>query len=403
MLDQHPDGDLVRQPDVRAGQPAIGDLPAQHLEVLGDARRQPVAELLVGVEPLELVVRAGHLERGPRDLRGARQGRGGARVEQPRPAPHERDEEQLGHRVQVQRQQRAVAVRRRLGCGGLGRDGPPVPPGNRDRDLQPVVHHGARAHGGRPRAHEPAAGRLPVAFHAGQPDPVAVARDVESVRPAYVRDPRAFGCRGDDSGSPGEPAPGRNRQVDFWSPPEYQLASLGEPDDLARRCADVCGHRASLELATRGRDPRIRGWRAAGWMRLAPGGGRRSPSWKPIAGVRASTCRGGAYRLGSDWNCGQVPTGAPPGSAFPIPVRRSSGYSGRTSHNPLGGTATRPPMARRPAGWRRDCRGAPARRSSGWRSRPGRRGCRRTRWRPRRARGARPARPPRPPGRSPRS
>jgi hypothetical protein len=73
VLDQDPDGDLVRQPDVRAGQPAVGDLPAQHLDVLGDASRQPVAEIGVGVEPLELVVGARHLERGPGDLRGARQ------------------------------------------------------------------------------------------------------------------------------------------------------------------------------------------------------------------------------------------------------------------------------------------------------------------------------------------
>jgi hypothetical protein len=73
VLDQHPDDDLVRQPHVRAGQAAVGDLPAQHLEVLGDACRQPVTELLVGVEPLKLVVRAGDLERGSGDLWGARQ------------------------------------------------------------------------------------------------------------------------------------------------------------------------------------------------------------------------------------------------------------------------------------------------------------------------------------------
>ena len=250
MLDQHPHGNLVRQPDVRAGEPAVGDLAAQHLDVLGYPRRKPVAELLVGVEPLELVVGAGRLERGPGDLRDARQRGGGARVEQPRPAPHQRDEEQLGHRVQVERQQRAVAVRRALAGGGLGRGGPPVPSGDRDRDLQPVVHHGPRAHGGRPRAHEPAAGRLSVAFHAGQPDPVAVARYVEGVCPADVGDPGAFGSRRDDSGSPGEPAPCGYRQVDFWSPPEHQLATLGEPYDLARRCADLCGHRASLEPAS---------------------------------------------------------------------------------------------------------------------------------------------------------
>jgi hypothetical protein len=110
VLDQHPDGDLIRQPDVRSGQPAIGDLAPQDLQVLGHPGREPVAELGVGVEPLELVVRARHLEGGPGDLGGARQRGGGARVEQPRPAPHQRDQEKLGHRVQVERQQRAVGV-----------------------------------------------------------------------------------------------------------------------------------------------------------------------------------------------------------------------------------------------------------------------------------------------------
>ena len=73
MLDQHPDGDLVRQPDVGPGQPAIGDLAPQDLQMLGHPGRQPVAELGIAVESLEFMVRAGHLEGGPRDLRGARQ------------------------------------------------------------------------------------------------------------------------------------------------------------------------------------------------------------------------------------------------------------------------------------------------------------------------------------------
>jgi len=248
VLDQHPDGDLVRKPDVGAGEPAVGDLAAQHLDVLGDARRQAVAELLIVVEPLQLVVRAGYLERGPGDLRCPGQRGRGARVDQPRAAPHQRDQEQLGHRVQVEGQHRPVGVRHRP-VGGLGRTGPPVPPGDRDRDLEPVIHHGARAHRGRPRVHEPAAGRLPVAFHAGQPDPVAVTRYVERVRPADVGDPSAFRGGRYHPSPPGQPATSRYRQVDFWPPPEYQLAALGEPDDLARRCADVCGHRASLGLA----------------------------------------------------------------------------------------------------------------------------------------------------------
>jgi hypothetical protein len=143
VLDQDPDGDLVRQPDVRPGESAIGDLAAQHLDVLGDAGGQAVAEFGVAVEPLELVVRAGHLERGPGNLRGARQWRRGARVEQPRPAPHQRHQEELGLRVKVERQHGAVGVR--LGrAGRVRRRGrPPVPAGNGDRDLQPVVQHRA--------------------------------------------------------------------------------------------------------------------------------------------------------------------------------------------------------------------------------------------------------------------
>jgi hypothetical protein len=255
VLDQHPDGDLVREPDVLACQPAFGDLAAEHLDVLGDARRQPVAELLVGVEPFELVVRAGHLQRRPGDLRGTRQGGRRARVEQPRPAPHQRHEEQFGHRVQVEGQQRAVAVR---GCPagvGLVRGGPPVPAGDRHGNLQPVVQHGPRAHHGRPRVHQPAAGRIPLAFHAGQPDPVAVTRDVQRVRPADVGDPGAFGGSPDHSGSPGQPAPGRYRQVHLRSPPEHQLAAFGEPHDLARRGTYVCAHRASVGPAVPRRAP----------------------------------------------------------------------------------------------------------------------------------------------------
>jgi adenosine deaminase len=121
VLDQRPDCHLVGQPHVARGQPAVGDLAAQHLEVLGNPCRQPVTELLVDLEPLQLVVGAGGLQCRPGDLRRPRQRRGGARVEQPRAAPHERDEEQLGHRVQVQRQERSFAL---AGHAGHGRRGP---------------------------------------------------------------------------------------------------------------------------------------------------------------------------------------------------------------------------------------------------------------------------------------
>ena len=73
MLNQDANRDLVRQPDLWSGEPALGDLAAQHLDVLGDAGGQPVAELRVVLEPLKLMVRSGHLKCGPGDLRGARQ------------------------------------------------------------------------------------------------------------------------------------------------------------------------------------------------------------------------------------------------------------------------------------------------------------------------------------------
>jgi len=147
VLDQHPDGDLIREPDVRPGEAALRDLAAQRLDVLGDASGQPVAEFGVAVEPLEFVMRAGRLQRGPGDLRDARQRRRGARVEQPRAAPHQRYQEELGLRVQVKRQHRAVAVRMartvRGRSRGHGSRGPPVPARDGDRNLQPVIEHRA--------------------------------------------------------------------------------------------------------------------------------------------------------------------------------------------------------------------------------------------------------------------
>jgi len=262
VLDQHPDGDLVRQPDVRSGQPAIGDLAPQHLEVLGHPGGEPVPELGVAVEPLELVVRAGHLEGGPGDLRGPRQRGRGARVEQPRPAPHQRDQEELGHRVQVERQQRA------LGVGRLGADGrhrrhrrgrPPVPARYRDRQLQAVVHHGARAHHRRPFVDQPAPGWIPVALRPRQPDPVAVAGHVEGVGAADVGDPGTLGRGPDDPGPAGQPPASRNRQVDLGTPPEYQMTAFGEPDDLARRGTHMRGHEITIRPAIGGGHPRIRG------------------------------------------------------------------------------------------------------------------------------------------------
>lgn len=272
MLDQDADGHLVRQPDVRPGEPALGNLAAQHLHVLGDTGGQPVAELLIAVEPLELVVRAGHLEGGPGDLGCARQRRRGARVEQPRPAPHQRDEEELGLRVQVERQDGAVALRLRLAARvrERGRGRPAVPAGNGDRDLQPLVEHRARADHGRSCVHQPAPCRVAVALYPRQPDAVPFSGHVEGVGLADVGDPGAFRRRHDHSGPPGETPPSGNRQVHLRSSAEYQLAAFGEPDDLARRGSHVRGHRASLGSGTLDGHPRIRGWRQRRVVRLAP-------------------------------------------------------------------------------------------------------------------------------------
>ena len=222
------------------------------------------------------MVRPGGLERGPGDLRGARQRGRGARVEQPRPAPHQRHQEQLGHRVQVERQQRAVTVRWfRAGRAQRPRRAP-VASGHRDRQLQSVVHHGARADHRRPLVDQPASGRITVSFHPRQPDPVTVPGHVERVRPADVGDPGPFRGRPDHPGPPGEPTPSRNRQIHLWTSPEHQLAAFGEPDDLARRGTDVRCHRTSVGRVTRGGHPRIRGWRGRGCdgftsIREAPG------------------------------------------------------------------------------------------------------------------------------------
>jgi len=214
--------------------------------VLGDAGGQPVAELGVGVEPVKLMVRASHLKRGPGDLRGTRQRGGGARVEQPGPAPHQRHQEKLGHRVQVERQQRAVTVHPLLVGDNPGRARPPMTAGNRYRELQSIVHHGARADHRRPLVDKPSARGIPLGFHPRQPDPVAVPGYVQRMRPADVGDPGPLGGRPDQSRPPGEPTPSRDRQVNLWASPEYQMTAFGEPDDLARRGTDMRCHRTSL-------------------------------------------------------------------------------------------------------------------------------------------------------------
>jgi hypothetical protein len=227
--------------------------------VLGDAGGEPVTELRAGVEPLKLMVRPGDLKRGPRDLRGTRQRGRRARVEQPRPTPHQGHQEKLGLRVQVERQQGTLRVRRFQAGGGHRRALPPVPGGDRDRELRAVVHHGARADHRRPLVDEPAAGRLPVALQPGQPDPVAVTGHVECVRPADISDPGAFAGRRDHPGAPGKTAPARYRQVHLRASPEYQTTAFDERDDLAGLGTYLRGHSVSLSRRSRGPHPRIRG------------------------------------------------------------------------------------------------------------------------------------------------
>jgi len=275
-------------------------------------------------------MRAGGLERGPGDLGGARQRGHRGRVEQPRPAPHQRHEEQLGHRVQVQRQQRAVTVHGRPAGVGLPRPGrarPPVPPGHGHRELQPVVEHGARADRGRPRMDEPAAGRLRVAFDARQPDPVPVARDVQRVRPADVRDPGAFRGRRDHPSTPGQPSSGRYLQVHLWSAPEHQLATFREADDLAGHGSDMCSHGVSLSSAESRRaslDPGMAPAvpRAVSSITRAPGAIAASHSWGgPSPGAGMNGCSAGVRRPhGAPDTCGG-PLGEA-GAFQPGPLRR---------------------------------------------------------------------------------
>jgi hypothetical protein len=223
------------------------------------------------------MVRAGDLERGPGDLRGARQRGGGARVEQPRPAPHQRHQEELGLRVEIERQQGAVAVGRLLRCAHCRR-GPAVAARNRYRQLESVVHHRARADHRGPLVDQPAPGRIPVSFHPREPDPVAVPSHVERVRPADVGDPGSLRCRPDHPGPPGQPAASRDRQVHLGAAPEHQMAAFGEPDDLARRGTDVRCHWISVEPGRRRKHPRTRGWRGRAVQGLLLFVRRREPS-----------------------------------------------------------------------------------------------------------------------------
>ena len=253
-------------------------------------------------------MRAGHLERRLGDLRRPGQRRRRARVHQPRPAPHQRDKEQLGLRVQVERQHCAVTLgrgraRRGLRVGRSARVGRlPVSPGNRDRDLQPVVEHRTGADHRRARVHQPAAGRLAVALQPRQPDPVSVARHVQGVRPADVGDPGALRCCPDDPGPPGQSAPSGNCQVYLGPAPEYQLAAFGEPDDLARRGADVHGHRASLGAGVPASAPPDSGMAPRFAMRLAPDG--------EAPGATLGTARKGRASAGG-WGPGSWSWGDP--------------------------------------------------------------------------------------------
>jgi serine/threonine protein kinase len=89
------------------------DLKPSNVLVSPDGPRvigQPVPEHRIGVEPLQLVAGASGRERVPGDLGHPGQRGDRAGVKRPGAAPHQCDQEELGHRVQVDRQQRRLAV-----------------------------------------------------------------------------------------------------------------------------------------------------------------------------------------------------------------------------------------------------------------------------------------------------
>jgi hypothetical protein len=119
-------------------------------------------------------VRVGDDQRLPRDLRRPRQRCAPGRVDQPRPAPQQGDQEQLRVRVEPQRQHGRVAGRLELGVRVGGTE-------HRDPQRHAVVEHRLRADRHGAGTDEPAAGRLVAVLQPGQPDAVAVAHHVQRV------------------------------------------------------------------------------------------------------------------------------------------------------------------------------------------------------------------------------
>ncbi len=284
--------------------------------MLADPRGQPVTEGGVGVEALDLVMRVGRLQRGAGDLRRPGEWRAARRVDQPWPAPHQGDQEELGIRVKVKREQGGIPVRpgaRAAGAAGAGRDRP----GHDDQAQRlALVEHrpGSDQRGSVPD--EPPGGRLAGIVHPRQPYPVAVALGIQRMRVADVRYPGAAGHRADQARPPGQPAPGRDHQVRVVATAEHEAGALryrGYPSvrrgDVRRRGDRIERHRRPAVPSVPSCPCRLRpaapcGPRPAGALPLAKGHVRTVARSLGRAAARAHPgVRGWPAALAPGWLC----------------------------------------------------------------------------------------------------
>ena len=250
MLDQHPDGDLVRQPDVRSGQPAIGDLAPQDLEVLG----HPGGRAGPGTRGWRRIARARGARRSPRGRTGRSPGCAAAGTRRSGRAATACTTSARPGRAWSSGPGRAAAAccRRRPAPGSAtataasAAEGRRCRPGTVIASCSPSSIMAREPNHRRPFVDQPAPGWIPVALRPRQPDPVAVARHVQGVRAADVGDPGTLRRRPDDPGPARQPPPSSDRQVDLGTPPEYQMTAFGEPDDLARRGTHMRGHKITI-------------------------------------------------------------------------------------------------------------------------------------------------------------